>query len=96
MKERYLAHVRTIAEEWLDWDKLGPIVARYRALIEAEIKADTRKLSSLGAFQKSVADAPTSDNQPPRGREAMSLRAFAEARRKFLLNHPEIKKLPRS
>ena len=93
LKARYLAHVRTIAEEWLDWNKLGPIVGRYRALIEEEVEADTRKLSTLGAFQKSVADAPTGGGQPPQGRTAMSLRAFAEGRRKFLLDHPEIKKL---
>lgn len=93
LKARYLAHVRTIAEDWLDWNKLGPIVERYRALIEEEVEADTRKLSTLGAFQKSVADAPAGSDQPPRGRTAMSLRAFAEGRRKFLLDHPEIKKL---
>ena len=57
LRERYLRHVRTIAEDWLDWEKLGPVVERYRALIEEEVEADTRKLSSLAAFQKSVADA---------------------------------------
>ena len=52
LRARYLAHVRTIAEEWLDWKKLGPVVAQYRALIEKEVEADTRKLTSLAAFQK--------------------------------------------
>ncbi|MCY2967709.1 MAG: CotH kinase family protein, partial [Planctomycetota bacterium] len=55
LKARYLDHVKTIAEEWLDWNKLGPIVADYAKLIEPEIAADTRKLSSLEAFQRSVA-----------------------------------------
>lgn len=93
LRERYLAHVRTIAEDWLDWEKLGPVVARYRALIEKDIAEDTRKLTSTEAFHSTVADA----NPPeaaPRGRMAMSLRTFAEQRRKFLLEYPEIKKLP--
>jgi hypothetical protein len=58
LRERYLAHVRTIAEESLDWAKLGPLVAQYRTLIEKEIAADTRKLSSFATFRKVTADAP--------------------------------------
>ena len=48
LKARYLDHVRTIAEEWLDWNRLGPVVARYRALIEKEVEHDTRKLTLAG------------------------------------------------
>ena len=93
LKARYLDHVRTIAEQSLDWDKLGPVVARYRALIEDEIELDTRKLSSLAAFQKSVADAAEepaakSDNRRP----GSGLRAFADQRRKYLLNYRETRK----
>ncbi len=58
LKARYLDHVRAIAEKWLDWNTLGPVVAQYRALIEKDVESDTRKLSSLAAFQKAVADAP--------------------------------------
>jgi hypothetical protein len=87
LKERYLKYVRSIAEKDLDWKKLGPIVAGYRKLIEKEVEADTRKLYTLAAFKAAVADTSES-----RGRE-MSLRAFAEQRRKYLLDHPAIKKL---
>ena len=90
-KAKYLAHVRTIAEEWLDWNKLGPVVTEYRAMIEPEVEADTRKLSSLAAFRKSVAETLPATKDAPRGREAMSLRAFAEGRRKYLLSLPEVK-----
>jgi hypothetical protein len=96
LRERYLAHVRTIAEESLDWAKLGPLVAQYRALIEKEIAADTRKLSSFATFQKVTADAaePSADPaQPGQHPGSMSLRAFADQRRAYLSNHPEIKKL---
>jgi hypothetical protein len=59
LRARYLANVRTIAGEWLDWKKLGPIVAQYRALIEADVEADTRKLGTFAAFQKATADEAT-------------------------------------
>lgn len=89
-KERYLGYVREIAEKSLDWKNLGPIVAGYRELIEEDVKADTKKLSSLEAFQAATADEPAAANAAPapgRGRPSMSLRAFADARRKYLLEH---------
>jgi hypothetical protein len=90
LRARYLAHVRTLAEDALDWNKLGPVVARYRTLLDKEIEADTRKLSSHEAFQKAVAG--TLDTAAPQGRRpSISLRAFAEQRRRYLLNHAEVK-----
>lgn len=84
LRKRYLEMVRSIAEKQLDWKYLGPIVAKYRELIAKDVEADTRKLYSLEAFKRA-----TADESSPR-----SLRAFADARRKYLLDHPEIKKLP--
>jgi len=93
LRAQYLDHVRTIAAESLDWNKLGPIVAQYRSLIEPEVETDTRKLTSLAAFQKAVADAvETKKAEPARGRPSYTLRAFADQRRKYLLNYSETKK----
>ncbi len=95
LKARYLEHVRTIAEDWLDWNRLGPVVAQYRALIDKDVEDDTRKLSSIAAFRKAVADAPEDPAAAPgpgRG-PSMSLRTFADRRRKYLLSYPEIQKL---
>lgn len=92
LKAKYLAHVRTIANEWLDWEKLQPLVEQYRTVIEKEIEADTRKLSSFAAFQRSVSGEI--EPAPVGRRPVQTLRSFADQRRKFLLNHPEIKKLP--
>jgi hypothetical protein len=100
LRDRYLANIRTIAEEWLDWNKLGPVVAQYRALIEGEIAADTRKLSTTEAFLALTApDAPepkpAAEGQPgPRG--AMALKTFADQRRAYLLALPEIQALKAS
>jgi CotH kinase protein len=92
LKARYLDHVRTIAEQSLDWNNLGPVVARYRALIEKEIELDTRKLTSLAAFQKAVSDVAEEPAAAGNRRPGSGLRAFAEQRRKYLLNHAEIRK----
>jgi hypothetical protein len=92
LKERYLQHVRTIAQDWLDWQKLGPIVAQYRKLIEKEVEIDTRKLSTLAAFQRSTADALPKEAAGPGRGMGLSLRAFAEQRRAYLLNYAEVKK----
>ena len=94
LRARYLDHVRTIAEDSLDWKKHGSIVARYRALIEKEVEADTRKLTSLSAFQKATADQPAENAEPAEpGRRggSMSRREFADQRRTYLLGYKETK-----
>jgi hypothetical protein len=91
LRARYLGYVRDIAEKWLDWSKLGPLATRYQALIADAVKADSRKLSSFDAFQRGVAD--DAQGQGARGpQREISLRSFAEQRRAYLLNHPEIRK----
>ena len=92
LKRKYLGYVRDIAEE-LDWRKLGPVVTQYRTLIEKEVEADTRKLSSLEAFRSAVYDAPVVDNLPGRG-PRLSLKAFADGRRAYLMNYSEPNKAP--
>ncbi len=87
LRERYLAHVRTIAEQWLDWNKLGPVVEQYVTLIEKEIEADTRKLSSFAAFKRAVGRSAEAEPSAERRRPQLSLRDFAEKRREYLLNY---------
>jgi hypothetical protein len=50
LRERYLTYVRDIAEKWMDWKALAPVVTEAQALIEAEVKADGRKLYSFEEF----------------------------------------------
>jgi len=91
LRTRYLGYVRDIAEKWLDWNKLSPLAEQYHALIADDVKADTRKLDSTGAFLNSVAGGAQSEGQAGGRREA-SLKSFAEQRRAYLLNHAEVKK----
>jgi Ca2+-binding EF-hand superfamily protein len=91
LKERYLSYVRKIAEEDLNWETLSPVVVQYRELIEGEVKADTRKLTSFGEFEAAMSDMAEAGG-PPEGRRRASLRSFAEARRKYLLSYKEPQK----
>lgn len=80
LRSRYLAHVRTIAEESLDWDRLEPVIDSYRRLIDADVESDTRRLYSYDAFVEGVAGV------------GLSLKRFIQERRDYLLAHPDIAK----
>ncbi len=83
LRTRYLQFMRRFAAEGLDWKTLGPEVASFRALIEKEVQAETRNLSTYSAFRR--ATAPTVD--PSAAAAGRSIRAFAEARRSYLLSY---------
>lgn len=85
LRDRYLAYVGEIADKWLDWQRLGPSVERYRALIADDVARDTRKLDTTEAFQTGVYGLP--DGSPL---TASTIKGFAELRRAALLSHPEI------
>ncbi len=89
LKDKYLANCRTIADKSLDWKTLGPVVKQLRTLIEKEVEADTRKLESFEAFKRATADEAAAEGG---GRGGMSLRAFADQRRKYLLDVTAAKK----
>ena len=76
-RARYLAHVRTVVNEWLDWEVLSPIVNEYRELIDAEVQQDDKKLYGYEEFKNG---APA------------DLKNFVNRRRAYLLNHPELDK----
>jgi hypothetical protein len=84
LRDRYLVFVGEIAEKWLDWQLLGPIVEEYRALIEADVGSDTRKLDTTEAFLLGIYGE---EGSLP---SAAALKGFADGRRAYLLSHPEI------
>jgi hypothetical protein len=88
LRAKYLEYVRTIAEHSLDWKNLGPLVAQYRELIRNEVEADTRKLSSLAAFEAATADGAEAGSVPGR-RQRPTLRSFADQRRRYLLGYKD-------
>ena len=94
LRARYLAHIRTIANEWLDWGVLQPIIAEYQSLVDAEVKADDKRLYAYEAFATShISDQGGREGRGGRGgRSAPSFKRFVEERAEYLLNHPEIDK----
>jgi hypothetical protein len=92
LRERYLGYVRDIAETWLDWNRLGPLVQEYQALIAEDVAKDTRKLDSTEAFARGVAEEVAAEG--PGGR-AIALKTFAQERRAYLLKYVEEKRTSR-
>jgi hypothetical protein len=76
LRALYLGYVRELAETHLDWSRLGTLAERYHALIDADVKRDTRKLASYEEFAASLTESPR------------SLKAFADQRRAYLLSLP--------
>ena len=90
MPAQFVAPMRQIAENWLDWKKLGPIVEEYHALIAEDVEKDVHKLREHRGFAKSLTEDTTEETF--RGaRTRISLKTFADKRREFLLAHSEIK-----
>lgn len=83
-KARYIAHVNTIIDEWLDWEVLEPIIKEYHSLIDTEVSDDDKKLYSYEAFEQSAEG--NLDGRTP------SIQQFVQQRREFLLAHPELHK----
>ncbi len=73
LRTKYLGYVREIADKWLDWRTLEPLIKQYQSVIAADVKADSRKLYTTAAFTSAV----------DRGDE--SLKSFVDRRRAFLL-----------
>jgi hypothetical protein len=90
-RDKYLQYVAQIAREDLDWENLGPMVEKIRTSIEPFVKLDSRKLSTTDAFLQTT----SADSQKGPQNNSRHLRQFAELRREFLLQHAEIKKLPK-
>jgi spore coat protein CotH len=98
LRKQYLENIRTIANESLNWDSLGNVVESYRELIDNEVKADTKKLSSYEDFVHATSTKPsesanvTKGSNGPRGGPALSLKEFADQRRAYLLKYVDERK----
>lgn len=76
-RARYLAHIRTVMDEWLDWEVFEPIIKEYQTLIDAEVQQDDKKLYGYQEFAVGVPE---------------DLKRFVTERREHLRNHPELNK----
>ena len=84
LRDRYLAYIGDIAEKWLDWNRIGPLVEGYQKLIADDVARDTRKHESTENFLAGIYGVPDSAAVPS------TIKGFAELRRAALLAYPEI------
>jgi CotH kinase protein len=86
LRAKYLAYVRDVADKWLDWERLGPLAARYQSVIAADVARDTRKLFTTESFTSATtADGRLESYGGPIGAPDISMKAFATERRAYLL-----------
>jgi hypothetical protein len=89
LKTRYLGYVRDVAENWLDWERIEPMLAGYRSLIADVVAADSHKLYSTSEFELGFAggsDARASSSYGFGGPPGLTLKAFVDQRQAFLLD----------
>ncbi|MCU0341264.1 MAG: CotH kinase family protein [Spirosomaceae bacterium] len=75
VRQRYLAHLRTLINETFDEKTAFPLIDKYAAFVDSLVQKDPKKLSTYAQFQAEI----------PR------LKTFITNRRNFLLNHAEVK-----
>ncbi|MAG57622.1 MAG: hypothetical protein CMJ83_15120 [Planctomycetes bacterium] len=86
LRQRYLAHARTLLDVWWDWSILGPRIATYQALIASEVAADTKKLYPTSAFTSNV----TTNYSQGWFTTITGLQTLVAGRKPYLENHPEL------
>jgi hypothetical protein len=86
LRERYLGYVGDVAETWLDWERLEPIIEDYRDLIRDAVAADEHKLYTTSEFELGVDGAASGGGFGGPGRApGLTLRALVEQRQAYLL-----------
>lgn len=78
LRQRYLAHMRTVLEESFHPSVMTPMINRYHQLTAAHIAADTKKSFTMAQYTNSL----------------VALRTFVTNRYRFLTNHAELRPLP--
>ncbi len=87
LRQRYMAHYRTILRE-LDWAHFGPLFEAQRQLIDAAVKADTKKLYSYQMFQQNYTSSVTLTTIP--FESLVGLRQFLDQRSALLAGNAEL------
>ena len=88
-RHAYLAHLRTILDQWLSWDTIGPLALQYQDLIRESVYADNLKLYSDEVFENNLyedVEIPTLNNII----HVAGIQPMINNREEYLSNHPHI------
>lgn len=89
LRQRYMAHYRRLKRD-LNWDYFGPQFAARRALLDAAVQADTKKLYSHTLFQENFTNTVTMPYAGLAGGSLVGLQQFVTQRATFLGNNAEL------
>ncbi len=88
LRARYLSYVRAIADQWLTWQRLGPIAKAAQAIVTEDVKRETHTPNSYIRFVQNLDQDTSPGNGLKRdSTEAPNLKAFIEERRVYLQQH---------
>jgi hypothetical protein len=88
LRTRYLDYVREITENWLTWEKLGPVAQRYHDLISTEVEKETHKANSYAHFVQEFDQETTAGGRG--GDAATNLKSFITERHRYLLEDDNV------
>ena len=80
--QRYLAHYRSVFQDTVNWNHLGPIVTKYHTMIAADVAADTKKIYTTQQFHDNLTLTVSTANGNIPG-----LKPLIDARYAFLSGH---------
>ena len=89
LRQRYLSHYRVVKRN-LSWDYFGPILTAQRALIDAAVQANPKKLYSYTLFQNNFTSTVTLPYPGLAGGTVVGLQQFVNDRRTFLDGNAEL------
>lgn len=88
-RQRYFAHYRTVKRD-LSWDYFGPIFDARRALLDAAVQADPKKLYSHALFQSNFTSTVSLPYPGLAGGSLIGLQQFVTQRANFLNGNAEL------
>ncbi len=83
LRQRYMAHYRAALAK-VTWAELEPLFNAQRALIEAAVQADTKKIYSYTLFQNNFTQTVTLPGQGPAGGTLIGIKQFVDQRQAYL------------
>lgn len=85
LRARYLSYVREIADNWLNWQRLGPIAKAAQATIIGDVKRETHSPTGYIRFVQDLdQDTAASEGRTRDSTVAPNLKAFIEERLIFI------------